>query len=206
MARPKEFNEHEVITKAVELFRRQGYGATSVRDLLSHTGISSSSLYGAFGGKEALYLRALAAHAEVERTELNALLSGPGNVRDNLRALFDNLIDQLLEEGPAASLTLRAAIELATSMPPVFAFLSTYIQELISMFATHLTDAERRGELTLAQSAKGVAHYLLFSAYNLGFVAKVERSRDTLERYARIVLSVLEAAPPSESAPSGSQR
>lgn len=191
MARPKGFDEQEVINKALELFRRRGYEGTPVRELLEETGLSSSSLYAAFGGKEALFLRALAAHAAVERDDLRARLSAPGGLRSNLHALFENLADELTAGGPTASLTLRAAIEVATTMPTVLTLLSTYIQELIDMLATLLENAEERGELSLAHPPKDVAHFLLFSAYNLGFVAKVERSRERLLGYADIALSVL---------------
>lgn len=194
MARPKEYDENEVVAKAVELFRRQGYEATSVRDLQESTGLSSSSLYAAFGGKEALYLAALRAHAEVERGQLLAQLGAPGGIRANVRAVFDSLVDQLVAPGQGASLTLRAAIEVAASKPQVFTFLSGYIQELTSMFANLLEDAQRRGDLQLRFPAPDLARYLLFSAYNLGFVAKVDRSRQGLEGYAAIVLTALEPA------------
>lgn len=195
MARPKEYDENEVVAKAVELFRRQGYDATSVRDILESTGLSSSSLYAAFGGKEALYLAALKAHADIERGQFLELLNAPGGVHANVRAIFAGLIDQLIAPGQGASLTLRAAIEVAASKPQVFAFLSGYIQELISMFATVLEEAQQRGQVQRRFPAPDLAQFLLFSAYNLGFVAKVDRSRQRLEGYAAIALAALEPLP-----------
>lgn len=199
MARPKEYDEREVVAKAVELFQRKGYDATSVRDLQEHTGLSSSSLYAAFGGKEQLFLRALRAHAEVEQHTLHQQLSAPGGLRNNVRAVFTGLIQLLLEPDNNSSLTLRAAVELATSMPPVFALLSEYIQELTDMFATLLQDAGDRGEITLRFPAPDLAHFLLFNAYNLGIVSQVGRSREQLERYVDIVMSVLDT-PEQEAA------
>ena len=92
-------------------------------------------------------------------------------------------------------------MELATSMPSVFGFLSHYIQELTDMFAELLQDAERRGELKLRFPAPDLAQYLLFNAYSLGVVARVGRSREQLQRYAQIALAVLdEPAPMAGSA------
>lgn len=191
MARPKEYDEQEVVAKAVELFQRKGYDATSVRDLLEVTGLSSSSLYAAFGGKEQLFLRALKAHAVVERQTLLEQLTAPGGLRSNVRAVFEGLIHLLMEPDNNSSLTLRAAVELATGMPPVFELLSEYIQELTDMFATLLQDAASRGEIKLRFPATDLAHYLLFNAYNLGIVARVGRSEAQLRRYADIAVSVL---------------
>lgn len=192
MARPKEFDEQEVIAKAVELFQRKGYDATSVRDLLEQTGLSSSSLYATFGGKEQLFLHALKAHAVLERQLLLEQLKAPGGIRNNVRAVFEGLLQLLLEPANNSSLTLRAAVELATSMPPVFAFLSEYIQELTHMFASVLQEAADRGELTLRFPAPDLANYFLFNAYSLGVVARVGRSAEQLERYVDIALAVLD--------------
>lgn len=191
MARPKGYNHDEAVQRAVELFQRQGYQATSVRDLLTHLQLSSSSFYAAFGGKEQLFLESLKAHALVERQQLEAMLTAPEGIRANLRAVFTALVDDLSTEHPM-SLTLRAGIEQAGSMPDLFTLLSEYIEELIAMLASLLLDAETRGEVELAFPAPHLARFLLFSAYNLGFIAKIGRDRKRLEAYAAITLSVLE--------------
>jgi len=55
MPRVKLFDEKEVLTKAMNLFWKQGYAATSIRDLVNHLGINRASLYGTFGDKEQLF-------------------------------------------------------------------------------------------------------------------------------------------------------
>jgi len=59
MARPREFDETAVLEAAVQCFWARGYEATSVRDLAESMGITSASLYNAFGDKRSLYRRAL---------------------------------------------------------------------------------------------------------------------------------------------------
>ena len=49
MARPREFDEGTVLEAAGLCFWKQGYEATSVRDLVAPTGITAGSLYNAFG-------------------------------------------------------------------------------------------------------------------------------------------------------------
>ena len=55
MARPRKFDEREVVVAARLLFNETGYHGTSVEDLSRATGLSKGSLYGAFGDKEALF-------------------------------------------------------------------------------------------------------------------------------------------------------
>ena len=44
MARPREFDEAAVLDAAMDCFWRNGYEATSVRDLAAHMGITGASL------------------------------------------------------------------------------------------------------------------------------------------------------------------
>ena len=59
MARPKEFDVDDALQQALELFWRKGYEATSVQDLVAAMGIQKASLYGTFGDKHSLYMKAL---------------------------------------------------------------------------------------------------------------------------------------------------
>jgi AcrR family transcriptional regulator len=51
MARNKQYNEQEVIEKAMSLFWRNGYQNTSVRMLEKEMGINQFSIYASFGNK-----------------------------------------------------------------------------------------------------------------------------------------------------------
>lgn len=56
MSRPVEFDTEKAIDKALLLFWRKGYQATSLADLLEAMGISRSSFYAAYGDKRGLFL------------------------------------------------------------------------------------------------------------------------------------------------------
>ena len=81
MPRPRTFDESDVIAAARDEFWSRGYGATSVDDLTAATGLGKGSLYGAFGDKHALFMRALddyittaldGVHAQLHDAEYNA--------------------------------------------------------------------------------------------------------------------------------------
>ena len=59
MARPRKFDETDVVAAARDEFWSRGYAATSVDDLTAVTGLGKGSLYGAFGDKHGLFLLAL---------------------------------------------------------------------------------------------------------------------------------------------------
>lgn len=82
--RPRDFDVDEALDAAVELFWRQGYAATSVRQLCDAMGIQAGSFYAAFGGKEACFRRALERYVAAQ---LPALAPGPAAVRAWMRAI-----------------------------------------------------------------------------------------------------------------------
>lgn len=99
MARPRAFDEQQVLTAAMHAFRRQGFARTSVLDLEQATGLRTSSLYQAFGDKTGLFRRALEHYVdEVVRTRLDAH-AGPGATLDDLEQLFLTLFRPPLDDG-----------------------------------------------------------------------------------------------------------
>lgn len=67
MARPREFDETEVLDRALNAFWSKGYDGTSMEDLVQETGLGRASLYGAFGDKEHLFRRVLDHYIEKVR-------------------------------------------------------------------------------------------------------------------------------------------
>lgn len=96
MARPREFDESLAIDAAAEVFRRRGYAATSIEQLVEATGVHRGSLYATFGSKRGLFLRAL------ERATT-------GSIRPEDQ--LDLLLTALLELSPADRV-MRERIEL----------------------------------------------------------------------------------------------
>ncbi len=93
MARPREFDEGQVIENLMKVFWDKGYEATSMQDLVAASGLHKGSLYGAFGDKQALYLTAL---RHYDRTRIQAgidMLNGEGSARQKIARLFDNVIE-----------------------------------------------------------------------------------------------------------------
>lgn len=194
MARSKEFDHDITVEKAMELFCQKGYAATSVRDLVTHLGVSSSSMYASIGDKDTIFLLALKRHSEMELAMLREVLTQPSSEPKNiLLQMFDVLIDSLLKnELPGGSLTLKAAVELENRKPEVTAVIAQHHEAATLLFTEFFKAAEKNGSIHLRQPARQVAEYILFNFFNINFLAKVNLDRKCLKNYVSLALSVLD--------------
>jgi len=88
MARPREFEEDDVLKQILFLFWEKGYEATSMRDIEQASGLGRMSLYNAFGDKEQVYLMALQKYIDAtKRLYIKHLKSGG---LSELEALIDD--------------------------------------------------------------------------------------------------------------------
>ena len=63
MARPRKFDEVDVVNRVMDLFWANGLEGTSLEALEKRTGLNRSSLYSTFGGKLDLFCKALDAYS-----------------------------------------------------------------------------------------------------------------------------------------------
>src|SRR5438093_13246949 len=89
MARPRKFDEAEVVQAARDQFWLHGFNGTSLDDLTDVTGLGRGSLYAAFTDKRALFLRALDDYATAVMGQLLA------DLRDPEKSGRDRLVDHI---------------------------------------------------------------------------------------------------------------
>ena len=104
MARPREFEESDVLDAAVQCFWSRGYEATSTRDLAEKMGITGASLYNAFGDKRALYRRALDHYVEQSFGDRVGRFEGKFPPREAIGAFFKEIIERSLSDDGAQRL------------------------------------------------------------------------------------------------------
>ena len=131
MARPRQFDETQVIEKLMLVFWDKGYEATSMQDLVAASGLLKGSLYGAFGDKRAIYLTAL---KHYDRTRIQAgidMLNGEGSARQKIARLFDGVIEST-KRGVFAGgcLLCNASLEKAVTDKQVKSEVKTTIRRL----------------------------------------------------------------------------
>ncbi|TDD98690.1 TetR/AcrR family transcriptional regulator [Flavobacterium cellulosilyticum] len=91
MARTKQYNEQEVIEKAMSLFWRNGYENTSVRMLEKEMGINQFSIYASFGCKQGVFLESIKSYKAKLNIIFDKLHKGTDGVSDIKQFFYDSV-------------------------------------------------------------------------------------------------------------------
>ncbi|WP_370971919.1 TetR/AcrR family transcriptional regulator [Amycolatopsis sp. cg9] len=173
MSRVKEFDVDEACDAALTLFRRQGYEATSVSDLVTHVGVAKASLYATFGSKHDFYVTALKRYAERADARVLAELSSPGSGVAAVRRLFDGYLAEILgDETKMGCFVVNAAIELLPHDPEVARLVERSWDTLEVALTMALERAKAQGELTGGGEPAALARFLLTVLQGLRVLGK----------------------------------
>lgn len=146
MARPREFDETDVLNRALAAFWARGYDATSIEHLVEATGLGRASLYGAFGDKEQLFKRVVAHYIDCSRSEKDRITKGL-TARRALEAFVLSRITAAANRNNPPGCFLQMAATSGTSPPLVLEALSDTTDEMNGWFLQHLQEAQAQGEL-----------------------------------------------------------
>lgn len=146
--RPREFDDETVLDAVVHLFWNKGYEATSVADIVDTTGLSKSSLYSAFGSKDALFEKALNRYIDFRSVMLTEILVDGSGGLDDFDILLDFMWSQVAEgEDYRGCLAVNTSTELGTREPKVVAAGQRYREVLHEALVAPLERAADRGEI-----------------------------------------------------------
>jgi AcrR family transcriptional regulator len=188
MARPREFDEDEVLQAALRLFWEKGYEGTSLDDLMAAMRLTKSSLYKAFGSKEALFWRVVERYQRDFLNFRHAALAEP-TPRRIAERLLDGITDlHSGEVNPVGCLELNTALAGSKDAKSIR-------QELIrgrELFRLRLRDrfeeTSARVPLPPGITSDDAASFIISLIQGLAVQAKGGASRETARRVARAAL------------------
>lgn len=187
MPRQKQYNEQEVVEKAMLLFWENGYGSTSVRMLEKKMGINQFSIYASFGSKQNLFLESLKCYRE----KMNEIIKVLETSKTGLSAIKDYFFNFLKfsksDNQCRGCLATNTFNELMLKSEPVlFNELIKFTEEIKRLFIKILSCDLNKSEETLDRQA----NYLLSSILGLSVSSKI-LSEQQLNDYINTVFEQL---------------
>lgn len=193
LARHKEFDTTEVLTKAMEYFWRHGYDGSSMNELVQHVGIKAQSLYNAFGGKRDLYLAALKLY--VNQSTVIATLEQTPSGKQAITKVFHDLLSSLAQPEHRAKgcFMVNTCVELAPHDAEIADFVEKESKRVEDAYLLALSRAKEQGELAdRHQDLRALARYLNNAQSGLIVTAKSVSDPAVLEDIIRVTLSIFD--------------
>jgi TetR/AcrR family transcriptional repressor of nem operon len=163
-----------VVDAAMHVFWRQGYGATSVQDLVDATGVQRGSLYGAFGDKHGLLLEALDTYAEQPFQRLDQLLRESEDPVDAIRQFIRlaGIDSRDMESASRGCLMGNTCAELASHDEAARLRVESFVGRLRLAMADALRSAQEMGTFDRNRDPEAVAMFVQCSLQGLAVLAK----------------------------------
>ncbi len=193
MPRVKLFDEKEVLTKAMCLFWKQGYAATSMQDLVNHMGISTASLYDTYGNKEQLFSKAFENYRKSSIEGLKHFLQSHSEVKEGFRKLFELAVDEAInDKEKKGCFVVNTTTELIPNDSNLIHILKKNKANLEQIFLDYLSLGVKKGQVSANKDLKAICS-LLYIFYNgLRVVTKIEASKVKFDNSIDVFLSILD--------------
>ncbi len=147
--RPRAYEPNVALGKALALFRKDGFAATSLDDLSAATGMNRPSLYGAFGDKRELYIKSYQRYRDDARAAMVEIFREEMPVRKRLERIYGVALDIYFagDSGPTGCFTVMTAGSDAIADPDIRAMVLDALSELDKAFGRCFSRAKENGEL-----------------------------------------------------------
>ncbi|MFF2024693.1 TetR/AcrR family transcriptional regulator [Streptomyces sp. NPDC058171] len=198
--RPRAFDRETALARAMETFWQYGYEATSVTDLTAAMGISSPSLYAAFGSKEQLFREAVALYDATEgEPATRALVEEPTAYAAVAAVLRMNARAYAHDGRPAGCMIVLSAMNCSPSGSGVRDHLAERRREGVDALRARLDQGVRAGELTPGTDTATVAAFYTAVLQGMSVQARDGAGHPELDRIADRALAAWDAV----TAPTG---
>jgi len=179
MARTKKYNETDVVERAMKLFWKNGYAATSMQMLEKEMGINKFSIYSSFGNKDGLFLKSLDCYKSKLLVLINDLIDSPKGVTA-IKKYFYRFVEFTRETNMGKGcLVSNTANEVGlTGDHEIIEVLRQFTEEIKLVFASKL---ELEATVDKHRITKQ-ADYLLISMFGLSSATRLF-TNEQLENY-----------------------
>ncbi|WP_298518581.1 TetR/AcrR family transcriptional regulator [uncultured Kordia sp.] len=193
MPRVKKFNEEETLNKAMCLFWRNGFHATSMQDLVTYLGINRASIYDTYGGKKELFEKAFTHYRTSNRKQLQAFLESQENVKEGFRSLFEREISEAACDADHKGCFV---VNVTTELVPNDEEMLKVIQENKTFMTTTFEDFLKKGvdsgEISSTKNIKNIASLLHTFLNGLKVVSKTDANEERLVASVDTILTLLD--------------
>jgi AcrR family transcriptional regulator len=189
--RPRGFDEGKALDAAMRVFWEKSYEGATMADLTKAMGINRSSMYAAFGDKDALFDLVMKRYREGPMTYIRKALEQPA-IRDVVTGLLRGTVDFLATPGnPKGCLSVQGALACGSDAEPVKQTLVEWRRSGEAAIKRRLQQAQKDGDLDGKINPTDFARYISSVMVGLGVQAANGVTKAEMTRIADMVVRLL---------------
>lgn len=191
MAWQKQFDEEEVLHRAMMAFWSRGYAATSVHDLVRSMGINKGSIYGTYGNKRTLFIKSLRLYNDKRKALLAGLERSKSSI-SAIRGLFQSRIDEIFSNSERLGCFLtNTALELAAHDAEIRDMVAQRQMEIEGFFQRMIEQGQASGEISEDLDADLTSRSLLASLFGILVLSRSRPEPSLLRSIADSAVEIL---------------
>lgn len=176
-----QFDRQFVLNKAMSLFWKEGYSATSMQALFEVTGLKPGSVYLAFGNKEGLFKASVDFYAQKSISHLQDKLNHSKALEHDICNVLISLVEESTKEEYCSCFLLKSQLELDNS-PELKQYVSEYLTTIENLYAANLS------KLYAEEEAKQKAASIMLHIFGLRVYGYHSNSKEQILSSLRLGL------------------
>lgn len=193
MARTKDFDENEVLTKAIQLFWHKGYNGTSMQDLVDALGISRSSLYDTYTDKHTLFVKALESYQHTGAARIQQLIDQTESTKETVKKLLElGTTDLISDKQQKGCFMVNAEVEVAPHDQEVNNVVCKNDQQMEDAFYQVIRKGQNSGEIKNMRDARALARFIFNAVKGMRVTAKSTSDQSVFDDIIQLTVSALD--------------
>lgn len=190
--RPKDFDEAAVLDKAVDIFWRQGYEATSLEQLLEAMNIGKGSMYHNFGNKREVFKLALNRFMHNFSGWFVSEISKATDPIDFIRDFFRSIPQQHGNDHKKGCFLGNTVAELACIDPGLEKLAVEHLAKIEQTFYVYIKNAQANGKIKSKEDARLLARHLINLWNGLNITRRMYQQPKDLLPLVNLQLKILQ--------------
>ncbi|HET6735714.1 TetR/AcrR family transcriptional regulator [Mycobacterium sp.] len=188
--RPRAFDRADALRQAMTVFWERGYEGASISELAAAMGISSPSLYAAFGCKEQLLREAVALYNEIEGADIATALRDVPTAREAIaEVLRRNAIAYTDPSTPTGCMIVLTATTFTEGNRAVHDHLADWRMSLERDFRKRIERGIDDGDVPAGADAATIAAFYNAVNHGMAIQARDGADRSTLSAVAEAAIT-----------------
>ncbi|MEC9343538.1 MAG: TetR/AcrR family transcriptional regulator [Pseudomonadota bacterium] len=192
MGRNRKYDRSDVLDKAMGLFWRKGYQATSISEMTRATGLNTASMYKEFGDKDGLFEETLEYYRAHVMGPRFAILTEQPNLR-GIEAFLDSVASGAAKAEYKGCLMMNHLAQQHVISAHAAELIEDFCTAMERLLESALRNAQSEGDLPGDKDPEALASYIMCSVHGMVLYGRHPGRKAGIARIQAMILQALHA-------------